>query len=175
MIWAKTDSGRAALISGADLTDRTRRSALLAVDGRTAQAALITSLTSSVQGISEAVFQTLFVHGLIAPVAVVTARRTLPTAPAVSGAASPRAVERRGRHRLSSSASLAFGDLSTELTRFIARELGVRGLTLMLALERASTLDELQRVRQIAITRARRKGQSRVAAVSPRLAPRTPA
>ena len=175
MIWAKTDSGRAALISGADLTDRARRSALLAVDGRTAQAALIASLTSSVRGISEDVFQTLFVHGLIAPVAVVTARRTLPTQPAVRGTATPGGVERRGRHRLSSSASLAYGDLSAELTRFIARELGVRGLTLILALERASTLDELQRVRQIAITRARRKGQSRAAAVSPRLAPRTPA
>ena len=63
MIWAKTDTGRAALISGAGLDSRIHRCALLAIDGRTEQAALITSLTSSVQGISEAAFQTLFAGG----------------------------------------------------------------------------------------------------------------
>ena len=82
----------------------------------------------------------------------------------------PRRVERRGIHRLSSSPSLSYSELSAELTRFISHALGIRGLTLMLALERASTVEELQEVRQIAITRARRKGQSRVAAASPWLA-----
>ena len=159
MIWAKTDAGRAALISGVVIIDRMHRTALLSVDGRTAQAALVASLTTSVQGISVAVFQRLFERGLIAPVAVLAARQPV-----------PRRVERRGIHRLSSSPSLSYSELSAELTRFISRELGIRGLTLMLALERASTVEELQEVRQIAITRARRKGQSRVAAASPQLA-----
>ena len=159
MIWGKTDAGRAALISGVVTIDRTHRTALLSVDGSTAQTALVASLTTSVQGISESAFQRLFERGLIVPVAVLAARQPV-----------PRRVERRGIHRLSSSPSLSFGELSTELTRFISRGLGIRGLTLMLALERASTVEELQEVRQIAITRARRKGQSRVAAASPRLA-----
>ena len=159
MIWAKTDAGRAALISGVVIIDRMHRTALLSVDGRTAQAALVASLTTSVQGISVAAFQRLFERGLIAPVAVLAARQPV-----------PRRVERRGIHRLSSSPSLSYSELSAELTRFISHELGIRGLTLMLALERAATVADLQRVRQIAITRARRKGQSRVAAASPRLA-----
>ena len=164
MIWAKTDAGRAALISGAGLDSRIHRCALLAIDGRTEQAALITSLTSSVQGISEAAFQTLFAGGLIAPVAT-----------AVRSATVQRHLERRGLHRLSSAPSPAYGELSAELTRFISRELGVRGLMLMLALERAATLDELHQVRQRVILRVRRKGASRVAAISPRLAPGTQA
>ncbi len=172
MTWAKTDAGRAALISGAGISDQTQRSALRAVDGRTSQAALITSLLSSVPGISDECFEALFARGLIAPVVALAASRS---APAKTARAAPTAiggVERRGAQRLSSSPMLAYGELSAELTRFISSELGVRGLTLMLALERAATVGELQKVRQAAITRARHKGQSRVSAVSPRFAPR---
>ncbi len=175
MIWSKTDTGRAALISGQGFTERMHRSALLAVDGLTTESALIASMSTSVQGISESTFQTLFVRGLIAPVAVQAARRRTAAHQPVRTAAPTRSVERRGIQRLSSSPSLAYSDLSAELTRFISRELGVRGLPLLLALERACTIDELQKVRQTAITRVRHKGQSRVAAVSPRLAPRAPA
>ena len=78
MIWAKTDAGRAASISGVVIIDRMHRTALLSVDGRTAQAALVASLTTSVRGISVAAFQRLFERGLIAPVAVLAARQPVP-------------------------------------------------------------------------------------------------
>jgi len=166
MIWAKTNAGRAALLSSRSLTDRVHRTALLAVDGRTPEPALIASLASSVPGMTRAVLQALCASGLIAPVAAsgkAAARQA-------AGAARP--LERRGPHRLASAATQAYGDMSAELTRFISAELGVRGYTLLLALEKAATLDELCAVRERAILRVRGKSLGRVNTTSPRLAPR---
>jgi hypothetical protein len=62
-------------------------------------------------------------------------------------------------------APLDYAQFTTALTQMISKELGLRGFVLTLAVEKASTIEELQAVAQRTLTQiADRKGEAIAAA-----------
>lgn len=142
MIWVKTDAGRAEMQSRALVKDRARRNLLLTIDGSKSEEMLLSGLA----GISAADFQELRRLGLIEP------------APRQGSSGSGRA----GRSEVSlgtgvpppappapppaAAAQLSYPEFTAALTDLISSHLGLRGFTLSLAVEKASTPEELQDV-----------------------------
>jgi hypothetical protein len=149
VIWAKTDAGRAEMQSRALIKDRARRNLLLLIDGTQSEDMLLGKLA----GVTADDFQELRKLDLIAPatgaVSVGHATRAAnadSTRPTV-----PQALASSPEHR----------QFSTALRRLISGQLGLRGFTLTLAVDKASTVEELRAVAQRAIEQIReRKGEA---------------
>ena len=156
MIWVKTDAGRAEMQTRALVKDRARRNLLLLIDGTKSEEMLLGNLA----GITAADFQELRKLDLIAPAAGAvtvgnqprtnTADSSRPTVPqALSPAAAP------------TTSPLDYSQFTSALTQLISANLGLRGFTLTLAVDKASTIEELRDVAQRVIEQVReRKGEA---------------
>jgi len=150
VIWGKTEAGRLEMQSRSLVKERARRNLLLLIDGVKTDDMLLEGLA----GISGSDFQALQELGLIAPIAEPTTGRSSraamqATAPAPAEPAAP----------------LDYGQFTAALTQMISSELGLRGFVLTLAVEKASTIEELRAVADRTLTQiAERKGEARAAA-----------
>ena len=121
--------------------DRARRNLLLLIDGNKSEELLLGSLS----GISAEDFQELRKLDLIAPAAGAVTVGTGPRPGHVNGEASSSA---RPTMPAALAVPLDYGQFTAELTKLISANLGLRGFTLTLAVERAGTIEELQTVAQ---------------------------
>ncbi|NUZ04491.1 hypothetical protein [Piscinibacter koreensis] len=181
MIWSKTEAGRREIQSRERVQARAQRTLLLLIDGVRTDATLL----ASVAGVTPADFDTLHGLGLIAPAANGSAGRAdaqasssgeavarlgdgwAVTHPGDAGAGTAGPADGSAPVPDPSSvapASTQAADrraLAAALTQLIPTHLGVRGFTLTLAVERASSLDELRSVAERAIEAiARRRGDA---------------
>ena len=150
--------------SRALIKDRARRNLLLLIDGTKSEEMLLGNLA----GISAGDFQELRKLDLIAPAAgavtVGNAARAssgdsnrptvpLPLGPAAAPAPAPPPVS-----------PLDYSQFTAALTQLISANLGLRGFTLTLAVDKASTIEELREVAQRVIEQIReRKGEATAA------------
>jgi len=125
------------------IKERAQRNLLLLIDGQKSEEMLL----ANVVGISPDDFSALEAMGLIEPVL---------TQPGRSGAAKAAAAPAAPAEP---AAPLDYAHFTETLTQIIAKELGLRGFTLTLAVEKASTIEELRDVANRAIEQIRdRKG-----------------
>ncbi len=155
MIWGKTEAGRLEMQSRALVKERAKRNLLLLIDGVKTDAMLLDGLA----GITATDFDVLQELGLITQVAESPAgRSTRGSATTTSSALSP-------LEPAAPAAPLDYAQFTAALTLMISSELGLRGLMLTLAVEKASTIEELRAVADRTITQiAERKGEARAAA-----------
>jgi hypothetical protein len=157
VIWTKTDAGRIEMQARALVKERAQRNLLLVIDGIKTEEMLLANLA----GISPSDFQALQSLGLIVPVPG-TSVRTNPSsrtgaAAAPATAAAPAAAE--------NAAPLDYAEFTAALTQIISKELGLRGFTLTLGVEKASTIEELRAIADKTIEQLRdRKGEAAAAA-----------
>ena len=156
MIWGKTEAGRLEMQTRTLVKERARRNLLLLIDGVKTD----TMLLEGVGGITASDFRELQELGLIAPVAAPSSRAgrltSIPGNPAAPIDSAP---------STSAKQPLAYAEFTAALTQIISNELGLRGFVLTLALEKASTNEELHAVATRALTQiAERKGEARAAA-----------
>jgi len=165
VIWIKTDAGRAEMQSRALVKERPQRTLLLLIDGIKADDLLL----ASVAGTQADDFNTLQALGLIVPAqggvrsgsprSGATAPAPLdiliPSAPAAPTAPTP----------LEPAGPADYARFTATLTQLISKELGLRGFTLTLAVEKAGTIEELRAVAQRTLDQIRdRKGEAAAAA-----------
>jgi hypothetical protein len=150
VIWVKTDAGRAEMQNRALVKERARRNLLLLIDGAKSEEMLLANLA----GITAADFQELRKLDLIAP---------------ASGAVTVGNSARAGSSEASRPTvplpldvkSLDYSAFTAALTKLISAQLGLRGFTLTLAVDKASTIEELRDVAQRVIEQVReRKGEA---------------
>jgi hypothetical protein len=150
VIWTKTDAGRIEMQARALVKERAQRNLLLVIDGVKTEEMLLTNLA----GISAADFAELHSLGLIAPVAGAPGKATSGSRAAAAPAA-PAAEP----------VPLDYAQFTGALTQIISKELGLRGFTLTLAVEKAGTIEELRAVADRTIEQLReRKGEAAAAA-----------
>jgi hypothetical protein len=156
VIWGKTEAGRLEMQTRTLVKERARRNLLLLIDGIKTD----TMLLEGVAGITSADFRELQALGLIAPVSAPSSRSgRLTTIPGSAAAPLDATPPSSGRE------PLAYAEFTAALTQIISNELGLRGFVLTLALEKASTNEELHAVATRALTQiAERKGEARAAA-----------
>jgi len=152
VIWVKTDAGRAEMQSRSLVKDRARRNLLLLIDGTKSEAVLLSHLT----GIGPDDFQELRKLELIAPASgAVTVGD--PTRSASAEARAPRPAPTPPTPPTAPD----MAQFSAALTRLISSQLGLRGFTLTLAVEKAAGLDDLEAVAQRVLDQIReRKGEA---------------
>jgi hypothetical protein len=160
--WAKTDAGRQEIQARALVKERARRNLLLVIDGQISEQTLLANLS----GIGPEDFQALAALKLIEPVTGV-AREGPHSRPAPLGPHSrpaplgPASAPAPLGPPVSPSAPLDYAQFTAALTKIISSQLGLRGFTLTLAVEKASTNEELQAVAQRALEQIReRKGEA---------------
>ena len=163
MIWTKTDAGRHEIQARALVKERARRNLLLLIDGTKSEAMLLSSLA----GIGLDDFKALEAMALIAPVAERGAAASTESAPQRSAAAAERGETARAGPTTQPNASVALGTpldysaFTAALTQLISTHLGLRGFVLTLAVEKASTIEDLQAVAQRALDQIRdRRGEA---------------
>ena len=161
MIWVKTDAGRAEMQTRALVKDRARRNLLLLIDGTKSEEMLLSNLA----GITADDFQELRKLDLIAPAAGAV---TVGNQPRSTTSDSNRPTVPQG---LSSStpttpttSPLDYSQFTSALTQLISANLGLRGFTLTLAVDKASTIEELREVAQRVIEQIRERKGDAVAA-----------
>jgi len=149
VIWTKTDAGRIEMQARALVKERAQRNLLLVIDGVKTEEMLLANLA----GISAADFAELHSLGLIAPVAGPSGKSAGGARAAAAAAAAAEPAE------------LDYAQFTGALTQIISKELGLRGFTLTLAVEKASTIEELRAVADRTIEQLReRKGEAAAAA-----------
>jgi hypothetical protein len=162
VIWIKTDAGRVEMQTRTLVKERAQRTLLLLIDGSKSDEVLI----SSVAGTRPEDFNTLYDLGLIAPVQAGTrsgSRGGTPTSPAPLTAPAPLDVTLPATPE--PAAEIDYRSFTATLTQLISKELGLRGFTLTLAVEKAGTIQELQAVAQRTLDQIRdRKGEAAAAA-----------
>lgn len=152
MIWIKTDAGRAEMQTRALVKERLQRTLLLLIDGTKSEELLL----SNIAGTRAEDFKLLLDLGLIAP--ALGAVRTGTQAPPAVREPAPAAAA-------AAAAPLDYAQFTATLTQLISKELGLRGFTLTLAVEKAGTIEELQAVAHRALEQIRdRKGEPVAAA-----------
>jgi hypothetical protein len=150
VIWTKTDAGRIEMQARALVKERAQRNLLLVIDGVKTEEMLLANLA----GISAADFAELHALGLIAPVAG-AASKVGAGSRAAAAPAAPTAEP----------VPLDYAQFTGALTQIISKELGLRGFTLTLAVEKAGTIEELRAVADRTIEQLReRKGEAAAAA-----------
>jgi hypothetical protein len=156
VIWVKTDAGRAEMQSRALVKDRARRNLLLLIDGTKSEEMLLGNLA----GITTADFQELRKLDLIAPATgAVTVGN--PARAASADANRPTVPLPLPTSAAPGGSPLDRGRFTSALTQLISAHLGLRGFTLTLAVDKASTIEELREVAQRAIEQIReRKGEA---------------
>jgi len=152
VIWVKTDAGRAEMQNRALVKERARRNLLLLIDGVKSEEMLLANLA----GITAGDFQELRKLDLIAP-----ASGAVTVNPA-RGASSAGAEATRPTAPLPLDVkSLDYSAFTAALTKIISTHLGLRGFTLTLAVDKASTIEELRDVAQRVLEQVReRKGEA---------------
>jgi hypothetical protein len=141
VIWTKTDAGRSEIQARRLVNDRAQRNLLLLIDGNKPD----DSLLQNVKGTSAADFDLLQALGLIEAATVGIKPST------TSAAANDLPAPQR--------APLGYAEFTAALTQLISRELGLRGFPLTLAVDKASTTEELSQVATKVIKQIReRKG-----------------
>jgi len=144
VIWAKTEAGRVEMQAKSLVKERAQRNLLLLIDGQKTEEMLL----ANVAGITLDDFHALQAMGLIESVAAPAKSSSRSSAPA---AAPPPAA--------ASTEPLDYSRFTETLTQLISKELGLRGFTLTLAVEKAGTIEELREVADRAIEQIReRKG-----------------
>jgi len=138
-MWTKTDAGRAEIAARARVKERSQRTLLLLIDGQTSDQTLL----ARVSGSAADDFGALEAMGLIEP--VLPASRA--AAPVMPGAASPPSEAPAPEPTPPSD----YARFTAALTRLISQQLGLRGFTLTLAVEKAATIEELQEVGRRAV------------------------
>ena len=141
------------------IKDRARRNLLLLIDGTKSEEMLLSNLA----GITAADFQELRKLDLIAPAAGAV---TVGNSPRVSSPDSnrPTVPQPLGGPSGVASTSLDYSQFTAALTLLISANLGLRGFTLTLAVDKASTIEELREVAQRVIEQIReRKGDGAAA------------
>jgi hypothetical protein len=150
VIWVKTDAGRAEMQSRALVKERARRNLLLLIDGIKSEEMLLANLA----GISAADFQELRKLDLIAPAsgAVTVGNPARASAFEATRPTVPLPLEAK---------SLDYSEFTAALTKLISSQLGLRGFTLTLAVDKASTIEELREVAARVLEQIReRKGEA---------------
>lgn len=132
MIWSKTDAGRVEMQTRALVKERTQRNLLLLIDGVKTEEMLL----ANVVGLKPEDFTFLESLQLIARVHGSSSSR--PSNVATSPV--PLESEKAPDHLLD------YGEFTATLTRLISSELGLRGFTRTLAVEKASSIEELREV-----------------------------
>ncbi|MEO6897438.1 MAG: hypothetical protein ABI218_12415 [Caldimonas sp.] len=152
MIWVKTDAGRAEMQTRALVKERARRNLLLLIDGSKSEEMLLANLA----GITAEDFQELRKLDLIAPAAgAVTVNAARPGAADPGRPTAPLPLEPK---------VLDYSEFTAALTQLISSQLGLRGFTLTLAVDKASTIEELRDVARRVIEQIRdRKGEAAAA------------
>ena len=153
MIWVKTDAGRAEMQNRALVKERPRRNLLLLIDGVKSEEMLLANLA----GINASDFQELRKLDLIAPAAgaVTVGSPGRSTTFEATRPTMPQPLDNQ---------SLDYSPFTAALTKLISSQLGLRGFTLTLAVDKASTIEELREVAQRVIEQIReRKGDSAAA------------
>jgi hypothetical protein len=153
VIWVKTDAGRAEMQSRALVKDRARRNLLLLIDGTKSEEMLLANLA----GISAQDFQELRKLDLIAPAAGAV------TVGNASRVATPDSARPTVPQALAAT-PLDYSQFTAALTQLISSNLGLRGFTLTLAVDKASTIEELREVAQRVIEQIRERKGDAVAA-----------
>ena len=129
--------------------ERAQRNLLLVIDGVKTEELLLANLA----GISATDFAELQSLGLIAPAAGGSSKGATGSRTAAAPAPAAEPVE------------LDYAQFTGALTQIISKELGLRGFTLTLAVEKASTIEELRAVADRTIEQLRdRKGEAAAAA-----------
>jgi hypothetical protein len=153
VIWVKTDAGRAEMQNRALIKERARRNLLLLIDGVKSEEMLLANLA----GITAVDFQELRKLDLIAPAAgaVTVGNPARASSPEAGRPTVPLPLEGK---------SLDYSAFTAALTKIISSQLGLRGFTLTLAVDKASTIEELRDVAQRALEQIReRKGEAAAA------------
>jgi hypothetical protein len=161
VIWIKTDAGRAEMQSRALVKERPQRTLLLLIDGAKTDDVLL----ASVVGTQPDDFNSLQALGLIVP-----AQGGVRSGSPRSGATAPVPLDILIPSTPSAPLPLEPGEpadyakFTATLTQLISKELGLRGFTLTLAVEKAGTIEELQAVAQRTLDQIRdRKGEAAAA------------
>lgn len=151
MIWSKTEAGRAEMQTRALVKERAQRNLLLLVDGVKSEELLL----ASVVGSKPEDFKLLESLKLIDRVAGSSSSGH-------RGGASAEADDATQPMSLPGEESLLdYGQFTSTLTQLISAELGLRGFTLTLAVEKAGTIEELRAVAERVVEQIReRKGDS---------------
>lgn len=133
MIWSKTEAGRVEMQTRALVKERTQRNLLLLIDGIKSQEMLL----SSIAGVSRGDLEALAAMGLIVQTGVAegSAAASGSSGSSRAGAAAPALAEPSD-----------YAVFTQTLTQLISSELGLRGFTLTLAVEKAGTPEELRAV-----------------------------
>jgi hypothetical protein len=150
VIWVKTDAGRAEMQTRALIKDRARRNLLLLIDGTKSEEMLLGNLA----GVTAADIQELRKLDLIAPAtgAVTVGHQGRPSGFDAAGPTIPLPL---------ATTHLDYGQFTAALTKLISANLGLRGFTLTLAVEKAGTIEELRDVASRALEQIRdRKGEA---------------
>lgn len=130
MIWVKTEAGRAEFQRRTVLKDRSLRALLVLIDGKKSEEGVLRSLPGSTTDD----FKRLHELGLIEPAS--------PSGHAVGSA--PRSTVTSDSTTPARTLSPAdFEELVASLRKLISAHLGLAGLSLTLALEKAQTIEEL--------------------------------
>ena len=155
MIWTKTDAGRIEMTARTRVKERAQRNLLLLIDGAKSEEMLLANVT----GVTIEDFRALEAMGLIAQVSGSGSSR-LSSPPAGSTAAAAPPATPSGVGTPVDPGELDYAKFTTTLTQMISSELGLRGFTLTLAVEKASTIEELRDVADRTIEQIRsRKGE----------------
>jgi hypothetical protein len=130
--------------------ERARRNLLLLIDGAKSEEMLLANLA----GITAADFQELRKLDLIAPAAGAVTVGNPARAGAYEATRPTLPLPLEGK-------SLDYSEFTAALTKLISSQLGLRGFTLTLAVDKASTIEELRDVAQRVIEQVReRKGEA---------------
>ncbi|MGE5866006.1 MAG: hypothetical protein ACM32J_13035 [Rhizobacter sp.] len=147
MIWSKTEAGRVEMQTRALVKERTQRNLLLLIDGIKSQEMLL----SSIAGVSRADFEALAAMGLIV--------QTGSSEGAAPSSSSSRSAAAAAAAPAAAAEPSDYAVFTQTLTQLISSELGLRGFTLTLAVEKAGTNEELRAVADRVIAQiAERKG-----------------
>ena len=147
MIWTKTDAGRTEMQTRLLVKHRAQRNLLLLIDGARSEQTLLISVV----GVTPDDFAALQTLGLIEVAAAAPAK----TASTRIDAAKPAGIVETD----APAAPLDYAQFTTTLTQLISSELGLRGFTLTLALDKANSIGELRAVADKALLQIRdRKG-----------------
>jgi hypothetical protein len=163
VIWTKTDAGRIEMQARALVKERAQRNLLLVIDGIKTEEMLLANLA----GITAADFIELQSLGLIAPVAPPSrsAQGSRSTASSSSSSSSSSSAPAAAPASAEPGVALDYPQFTAALTQIISKELGLRGFTLTLAVEKAGTIEELRAVADRTIEQLReRKGEAAAAA-----------
>jgi hypothetical protein len=150
VIWSKTEAGRVEMQTRALVKERAQRNLLLLIDGVKTEEMLLANVT----GLKPEDFKFLESLNLIAPVSGSSGRSSSSS----SGAAADKAVASESAQ--AEDEQFDYPHFTATLTQLISSELGLRGFTLTLAVEKAGTIEELRSVAERVLEQIReRKGQ----------------